>query len=121
VSDDHIRNAFKAKHLYGPVPPPYPGVREDLHRLTYWQEVDPDRVVLRPDAVPTKRTYVVCSGCDYRWKKFPGSGPVAPVPVSRLDPVCQGCEKVCTSSRIDARYCSNACRQRAYRARQRAE
>jgi hypothetical protein len=30
---------------------------------------------------------------------------------------CFGCERLFTTTRFDARYCSNACRQRAYRAR----
>lgn len=33
----------------------------------------------------------------------------------RKDMVCKGCGKTFTPKRVDALYCSNACRQRAYR------
>lgn len=35
----------------------------------------------------------------------------------RKDLVCKGCGKTFTPKRVDASYCSNACRQRAYRQR----
>jgi hypothetical protein len=37
---------------------------------------------------------------------------------ARADRPCQGCGRLFTGSRSDSRYCSNACRQRAYRQRQ---
>jgi|SRR6516165_395213 hypothetical protein len=63
--------------------------------------------------------YQVCSRRCYQraYRKRRRESGGSTVPWKGHSPTCAGCKRPFVPSRKDARYCSNACRQRAYRGR----
>jgi len=95
---------------------------EPNRRSTWWWDHDPQpcqrctrRVVNR--VIPTRpMRHVFCSpDCERRY--YQDRQQEKRRATLDLDKVCEGCDEPFRASRSDARYCSGACRQRAYRAR----
>lgn len=65
-----------------------------------------------------KRTFC-CTRCEQAFYRKRQQAHAAKRRLREAPQVCQGCDEVIDGSRQDALYCSNACRQRAYRERKR--
>jgi predicted nucleic acid-binding Zn ribbon protein len=124
--------------------PPYS--RELMHKLiVHFQQIAPTWLLLEMDWLSTKQAAPFMVSCtsvlpirrvkwvegskhtgkdNFGWYRFKGghtSGPLVLVndPMQRGSRFCEQCGKPYVPHRSDSQFCSNACRQRAYRERSR--